>query len=415
MKKTIAFVFLLMLLAPVSASALEAEDLVAIAAMPLAVAAVADIADVPTSELLNLVATLNQAQVPAPQFIEVVRYAPVALVDTSEPFVPYVETQVQQGVRGEALALAIEDRIETYDGADTIDVVRAPRVVAVDDDFYPEVVVTRFQPVRFDPLALVAMPLAVAAVSEITDVPAGELVSFISLLNQARVPPAQFVEVVRYSPVALVDTEPQFLTYVTTQLSDGRRGIVLARSIAERYELLGVDGIDIDSPPVMELASSEVFVPAVVTTRVAEARSHPHGGPPGQLKKELGLQTGAEVVHGKRPGRADKARVAEQRGSRNRGERVAKAPKRERVRATARGNGGGNEAKRAARVERAKPKRAERAVGHVNQNRGPSQSGSVAKPDRGQGGQRSGGGKGNSAQGNSGKSNSGKGNGKGKG
>jgi hypothetical protein len=36
--------------------------------------------------------------------------------------------------------------------------------------------------------------------------------------------------------------------------------------------------------------------------RVAEAKSHPHGGPPGQLKKQMGLQTGAEVVHGSRPG-----------------------------------------------------------------------------------------------------------------
>jgi len=40
------------------------------------------------------------------------------------------------------------------------------------------------------------------------------------------------------------------------------------------------------------------FVPPVVVNRVAEVRAHPHGGPPGQIKKQLGLQTGAEVVHG---------------------------------------------------------------------------------------------------------------------
>ena len=50
----------------------------------------------------------------------------------------------------------------------------------------------------------------------------------------------------------------------------------------------------------------------IVTTRIAETRAHPHGGPPGQLKKELGLQTGAEVVHGTHPGRAH---VAERKAS----------------------------------------------------------------------------------------------------
>jgi len=41
--------------------------------------------------------------------------------------------------------------------------------------------------------------------------------------------------------------------------------------------------------------------PPVVVSRVQEIRGNPHGGPPGQLKKELGLKTGAEVVHGQAP------------------------------------------------------------------------------------------------------------------
>jgi hypothetical protein len=300
MKRTSLALLLLMLFAPVNASALQADDLIAIAAMPLAVAAVADITDVPTADLINLITTMNQAQVPAPQFIEVVRYAPVALVDTSEPFVPYITSQVNQGVTGQDLAVAMEDRIERYEGADTIDVVRAPRVVVVDDNFFPEVVVTRFQPVRYDPLALVAMPLAVAAASEITNVPPMELASLVSLLNQAAVPPRQFVEIVRYSPVALIDSDPQFLTYVTTQVGDGSRGVTLARRIEERYEVLGVKDLDVVSP------RSEVFVSPVAVTRVATAHR-----PPGQVKKELGLQTGAEVVHGAHPGRGRaKTRVA---------------------------------------------------------------------------------------------------------
>ena len=412
MRNTSLALLLLMLFAPVNAAALQAEDLVAIAAMPLAVAAVADIAHVPTSDLLNLIVTMNRAQVPAPQFIEVVRYAPVALVDTSEPFVPYITSQVDRGVTGQELALVMEDRIETYEGADTIDVVRAPRVVVVDDDFFPEVVVTRFQPVRYDPLSLVAMPLAVAAASEITGVPPLELASMVSLLNQAGVPPRQFVEIVRYSPVALIDEDPQFLTYVTTQVSDGNRGMTLARLIEDRYEVLGVGDVDVVSPPVLQFASqSEVFIPPVVTTRMAEARSHPHGGPPGQLKKDLGLQTGAEVVHGAHPGRG-KARVAERKAERSRG--------RDRV-VVSRDNGGGKarKAERAERPEHRVERRAERRVEHraprvkheVSPSQGRGNADRVVKAPKA-----SGGGKPPHAGGNSGgggKGNSGKGKGKG--
>jgi hypothetical protein len=318
MKKTALALLVLALFVPSNASALQTEDLVAVAAMPLAVAAVADITDVPASDLFNLIATMNRAQVPAPQFIEVVRYAPVALVDTREPFVPYITSYVDRGVTGQELAVVMEDRIETYDGADTIDVVHAPRVVAVDDRFFPEVVVTRFQPVRYDPLALVAMPLAVAAVADIADVPPLELASLVSLLNQASMPPRQFVEIVRYSPVALIDDDPQFITYVTTQVGDGSRGITLARLIQDRYEVLGVPDVDLIRPPALSLASgSTVWIPPVVTTRVVESRSHPHGGPPGQLKKELGLQTGAEVVHGGHPGRGAKVAGASARHERD--------------------------------------------------------------------------------------------------
>jgi hypothetical protein len=343
MRSTAIAVLVLTLLTPVSAQALQADDLVAIAAMPLAVAAVSELTDVPTNELIELVATLNQAQVPAPQFIEVVRYSPVALVDTSEPFVPYITSQVNQGVRGEALAVAIEDRIETYDGAESIDVVHAPRVVVVDRAWYPEVVVTRFQPA--DPLSLIAMPLAVAAAAEIADVPATELASLVSLLNQGRVPPRQFVEIVRYSPVALVDRDPAFLTFVTTQVSDGSRGIPLARLIDDRYDSLGFATVNVLNPPVL----TDVLIPPLVTTRVAEVRAHPHGGPPGQLKKQLGVQTGAEVVHGAHPGRGKaKASRAEVRVT----ERRAK-PRKQKVERVSRPE---RQVTRVERVEHHQPK-----------------------------------------------------------
>ena len=169
-----------------------------------------------------------------------------------------------------------------------------------------------------DLLALVAMPLAVAAVSEVTDVPVNDLIDVVSLMNDAAVPPAQFIEVVRYAPVALIVEAPQpqpaFPLFVRTQFNSGLRGTALVSSIEEHFQTFGVQGVDLDvvAPRVIDV--DENFVPQVVRTRIAERKSHPHGGPPGQLKKERGLQTGAEVVHGERRGRGnddDRARVTD--------------------------------------------------------------------------------------------------------
>src|SRR5688572_19128548 len=94
-----------------------------------------------------------------------------------------------------------------------------------------------------DLLALVAMPLAVAAVSEITDVPANDLIDMVTLLNDADVPPVQFVETVRYVPVALVtadDTQPRFVEVVRQQEQAGVRGIQLVTFIEERLRLYGL-------------------------------------------------------------------------------------------------------------------------------------------------------------------------------
>jgi len=153
-------------------------------------------------------------------------------------------------------------------------------------------------------LALVAMPLAVAAVANLTDVPTNDLISFISALNQAAMPAPQFVEVVRYSPVVFFDDaiEPQFIRFVTTEVDRGIRGETLAIAIADRYRTIGIREIDVIRPPRTIIVDRDEFFPPVVRTRVAEMRAHPHGGPPGQLKKDLGVQTGAEVVHGSRPG-----------------------------------------------------------------------------------------------------------------
>lgn len=156
-------------------------------------------------------------------------------------------------------------------------------------------------------LALVAMPLAVAAVSEMPEVPRAQLVEVVSLLNDARVPPVQFVEVVRYVPVALVAEDgPVFVRELRVQREQGVTGLSfvdLIRDRLRRYDLPDLDFNDVETRRIVyDVRAPETFLPQIVRTRVIESRNHPHGGPPGQLKKELGLQTGAEVVHGDRPG-----------------------------------------------------------------------------------------------------------------
>lgn len=153
-----------------------------------------------------------------------------------------------------------------------------------------------------DLLALVAMPLAVAAVSEITDVPANDLIDMVTLLNDANVPPVQFVEVVRYVPVALVvedTTQPRFIEVVRQQEQAGVRGIQLVTFIEERLPYYGLPVVDFDvtAPRLVDIEQDQI-VPAVVRTRIAAVKAHPHGGPPGQLKKAAGVQTGAGIVHG---------------------------------------------------------------------------------------------------------------------
>ena len=159
-----------------------------------------------------------------------------------------------------------------------------------------------------DLLSLVAMPLAVAAVSEITDVPTNQLMDVVTLLNDAAVPPQQFIEVVRYVPVALLaevqPNEPTFVEYVRLREQQGLRGTALVTSIAERlthYDLPELD-LAVERSRTIDVVEGS-FIPPIVRTRIAERRNHPHGGPPGQLKKDRGLQTGAEVVHGARPNR----------------------------------------------------------------------------------------------------------------
>ncbi len=160
-----------------------------------------------------------------------------------------------------------------------------------------------------DLLALVAMPLAVAAVSDVSGVPESELRDLVATLNNANVPPVQFVEVIRFVPVALVveDNKPDFVQFVRAQSDAGVRGPALVTVIEQRLRTIEPT-IVVSQPAARTIVVDDTFIPPLVLTRVEKVRAHPHGGPPGQLKKQLGLQTGAEVVHGEKPGKQKPAK-----------------------------------------------------------------------------------------------------------
>jgi hypothetical protein len=350
------FSALLLTLVATNAFALnqQTKDLLATIAMPLAVSAVAHATGVPETQLTSLVSTLNQANVAPTQFVDVMRYTPVALNDSNgQPFVAYVQDQASQGLTGDALVSAILRQLQTRYNVAPQPAFDATYVV--DDNYIPQTVITQlgtpsstYTPYSTstldDPLAYISLPLAVAAVADIAGVPQDQLASLLTTLNNANVPPAQIIEVVRYVPVALVDNGQPFVTYVQQQVSQGVTGPallpliqqqlqpyypattinviapqetipvttpVIPQHLRNRTVVVSTPGPATPPPVVPEhlrrrtVVVDNNFVPPVVINRVAEVKQHPmhpHGGPPGQIKKQIGVQTGAEVVHGEARG-----------------------------------------------------------------------------------------------------------------
>jgi len=318
------FSALLLALVTTNASALstQTKELLATIAMPLAVAAVANVTGVPQTQLTSLVSTLNQANVPPAQFVDVMRYTPVALTDNNgQPFVTYVQTQASQGVTGDALVSAILQQLQTH-----YNVTPQPATFVVDNTYIPQTYIPQTTFTPFDTSSsgfsstsfdVIALPLAVAAVADIAGVPQDQLATLIATLNQANVPPAQMIEVVRYVPVVLIDNPQPFVQYVQQQTAQGVTGPALYPFIVRRLQpYYPSTQIALSAPPPQPAVVTRTprepvrrrtvvvdqnFFPPVVVSRSAEVRQHPHGGPPGQLKKERGLQTGAEVVHAQQP------------------------------------------------------------------------------------------------------------------
>src|SRR5476649_1283792 len=101
------------------AEALNTDDVLSLVAMPLAVSQVCDVRGVQTSRVADLVSYMNEADVPPADFVETLRYVPVALVfrgDDQQPdFVEWVHGEIGRGVRGEDLAWAMDRQLRTYD------------------------------------------------------------------------------------------------------------------------------------------------------------------------------------------------------------------------------------------------------------------------------------------------------------
>jgi len=281
-----ALLLILLALIPAHAIALNTNDLLSLVAMPLAVDAASRVTGVPQDQLAQLVSTLNQADVPPQQFVQTVRYAPVALQQPD--FVPYVVTQQSQGINGVQLVNVIDQRLPQY-GVTPVEVIDVTPSYVLSDNYIYSPATTLGSGDTNNLLSLIAMPLAVAALSDIAGVPQDQLATLLGMLNQANVPPAQFVDTLRYVPVALVE-QHDFVPYVQTQVSNGVTGPALVTAIDQRLPQY------VPAPAASNIVVTQDYIPPTVRTRVAEWHAHPHGGPPGQLKKVYGVQTGAEAM-----------------------------------------------------------------------------------------------------------------------
>src|ERR1051326_2902214 len=78
-----------------------------------------------------------------------------------------------------------------------------------------------------DLLPAIAMPLAVDAVTDVPGVQTDRVAQLVTYMDEANVPPADFVDVFRYVPVALVmraDNQPDFVEWTHQQIINGITG-----------------------------------------------------------------------------------------------------------------------------------------------------------------------------------------------
>jgi hypothetical protein len=294
MRKLLLLTLFVAAVAPLKAQALiTADDTLAYVAMPLAVSDVCDVRGVQTDQVASLAGYMDQAQVSPEGFIDVFRYAPVALVysnDRRPDFVQWVGSEVDQGVTGDQLVSAMEGRLRTYGDLSIPRSYRRryePRYydVAFEPDYVPLGVRRYCERELLDPFALIDMPIAVTDVCDL-GVPYDRVGRLVVELDLGDVAPWQTVELLRYSSPALVEGgyygQPDFAQFVYDQRVGGLRGYPLVQVASQQLTAYGV-APQIDPVPQTYIGRnsfapvaqsymdpiSPAFVPQVVRTRVS--------------------------------------------------------------------------------------------------------------------------------------------------
>ncbi len=261
----------------------NSNDILAYAAMPLAVSSVCDVPGVQTDRVGELVSYMDQANVAPADFDDVFRYVPVALLmrtDNRPDFVAWVHQQVDQGVMGAALVAAMEAQLRTYDNV--VPVYQPPvrrqyrqAVYSYDPygaygpDYVPPVIVHHCRRLWEGPVALLEMPVAAADVYDL-GLPYDRVSALVIQLNLGDVPPLQFVELMRYAPAALAYPggyygQPDLVQYVQTERSYGVTGYPLVQAVDQQLTSYNIAPA-IDPPPVY--TNQTYYVPPVAQNYV---------------------------------------------------------------------------------------------------------------------------------------------------
>jgi hypothetical protein len=334
--KAFAIGFCLLAFWPLQATALNTSydnDLLSTIAMPLAVSAVCDVRGVQTDRVGELVTYMDEANVAPADFVDVFRYVPVALVmrtDRQPDFVEWTHQQVINGVDGPELVTVMERKLRTYDSyVPVVSSYRTRRHIdygyryAFNDEYVPVVIRHHCDRLLLDPFALIEMPIAVANVYDIGGLPYDRVSDLVVELNLGDVPPVQFVEVMRYAPVAVVQAD--FVPWVRTERIGGLSGFALVGAIDQQLVTYNVaPQIDLVSPVYYSQPNyypqvvnyvapvDPAFVPQVVQTRIAAAptfATSPVATSP-QVQRLLAAQSEAVVAN---PGQARRELARENR------------------------------------------------------------------------------------------------------
>jgi hypothetical protein len=266
-------ILIVLALVPSHAQALDTSGLRSLCAMPLAVDACARNGRVPPDQLGRYASRLNDADIAPPLFVETVRYAPVVVQQPD--FYPFVDSEISQGVVGDALVTVIEQRVRGYG----YDVRRGDATPAwvLSDNYIPRfessrTTVRTTYNTRYDNaprydrrtiLYLIEMPLAVATVSDY-GVPQDRLARFCGTLNRGYLPPEQFIDTVRYAPRVIVE-RPDFVPFLEVQIGNGITGVRLFDVIHRQLPAYEAPRVAYSPSYVL----TDQYVPQTVRTRYA--------------------------------------------------------------------------------------------------------------------------------------------------